>query len=173
MHSCNAFMRIKYTKEILSPIVQTSFSITEVIRKLGLQVSGGSHKLITQRIKDFGIDNSHFLGQGWNKGNNSNFKRSYASILILNDYNAPLERSKILRRALLESGAKEECNICGQDSEWNNRPLRLQVDHKNGKRYDNRKVNLRFLCPNCHTQTDNWGALNKTSKVLPFIESKD
>jgi predicted RNA-binding Zn-ribbon protein involved in translation (DUF1610 family) len=31
--------------------------------------------------------------------------------------------------------------------------LRLQVDHKNGDEYDNTLENLRYLCPNCHTQT--------------------
>jgi len=31
--------------------------------------------------------------------------------------------------------------------------LRLQIDHKNGIWKDNREKNLRFLCPNCHSQT--------------------
>jgi hypothetical protein len=38
---------------------------------------------------------------------------------------------------------------------WNGLPLALQVDHhQNGDTNDNRRENLRFLCPNCHSQTD-------------------
>jgi protein-arginine kinase activator protein McsA len=44
--------------------------------------------------------------------------------------------------------------------EWNGQPLRLQIDHINGNPVDNRQENLRFLCPNCHSQTINFGTKN-------------
>ena len=59
-------------------------------------------------------------------------------------------------------GYKCEGIGCGL-SDWLGKPITLQVDHKNGKSKDNRLVNLQLICPNCHTQTPNFGSKNKNS----------
>lgn len=56
-------------------------------------------------------------------------------------------KTKILDNKLLIY----ECSICGNKGEWQGKPLTLQLDHINGNHKDNRIINLRFLCPNCHT----------------------
>lgn len=53
------------------------------------------------------------------------------------------------------------CGICGI---YNNKPLTLQLDHINGNNTDNRIENLRFLCPNCHSQTETYKGRNKTNQ---------
>jgi 5-methylcytosine-specific restriction endonuclease McrA len=57
-----------------------------------------------------------------------------------------------LRRWLLEIGRKEICAICNSLPFWLGKPLPMEVDHENGNRTDDRPENLRFLCPNCHSQ---------------------
>lgn len=66
-----------------------------------------------------------------------------------------------LKRRMFEAGLKEdECEACGI-SEWEGRPLELHLHHVNGDGEDNRLENLRVLCPNCHSQTPNYGGRNR------------
>lgn len=53
-----------------------------------------------------------------------------------------------------------KCNECGI-SNYNNKPLTLQLEHKNGLSNDNSRKNLCLLCPNCHSQTSTYGIKNK------------
>lgn len=66
------------------------------------------------------------------------------------------QRGHIKARLLREGLKANRCEICGLD-EWRGRPLSLELHHVNGDGNDNRLENLRLLCGNCHSQTDNWG----------------
>ena len=52
-----------------------------------------------------------------------------------------------------------KCAICGIDS-WREEEIVLELDHVNGISRDNHFENLRFLCPNCHSQTFNFRGRN-------------
>jgi hypothetical protein len=66
-----------------------------------------------------------------------------------------------VKQRLIAAGIKEDrCEQCGITS-WRGRRLSLALHHVNGDGHDNRLENLQLLCPNCHSQTENYGARNR------------
>jgi hypothetical protein len=57
-----------YTDEQLRQCVAESFSMAEVLRKLGLRPAGGNYDLLKRRIKQLNLDTAHFTGSNWLKG---------------------------------------------------------------------------------------------------------
>lgn len=74
--------------------------------------------------------------------------------------NSSYPRGSIKRRVIKDKKIDYKCGCCGINDEWNNKPLVLHLDHINGVNNDHRLENLRFLCPNCHTQQDTYAGKN-------------
>lgn len=79
--------------------------------------------------------------------------------------NSPATRKTLIDYLVRYNILEYKCAICGNKGEWNGSALTLQIDHINGIRNDHRKENLRWLCPNCHSQTDTFTGRNKTKKI--------
>jgi hypothetical protein len=69
--------------------------------------------------------------------------------------------SSIIKRWLRERSGNK-CEKCGW-SEVNRKTgiVPIQTNHKDGNSNNSRPENLEIICPNCHSLTDNYGALNK------------
>ncbi|TSC75376.1 MAG: HNH endonuclease [Parcubacteria group bacterium Gr01-1014_30] len=143
-----------WTKEHLIEAVKDSFSYRQVLARLGLRESGGNYEQIKKYIKEYGLDNRHFKGRGWNAGMHGIGKPRIPleKILVENSY----FQSFKLKKRLFKTGLKpEHCEQCGWAQRTVNGYLPLELDHINGDRHDNRLENLRILCPNCHSLTPN------------------
>lgn len=147
----------KWTDEQLIEAVKTSRSYSQVIQKLGLKISGGTHANIKLNVKKLGLNTEHITGQGWCTGKHHErlvgfVKTPTEKILIKDSDYASTHRLK--KRLYKEGLLKEKCSSCGLGNEWNGKFISLQLDHKDGDRCNNQIDNLRILCPNCHSQTD-------------------
>lgn len=116
----------------------------------GLKKAHKEGRMRTDQFDKDGVRN-------WSKG-----KTAYSDSRIRCKYNKHNMFSKNTnptgkhKEILIKEGFVEyKCSVCGI-SEWNEKPLMLQLDHINGDRYDNSIENLRLICPNCHSQTDTY-----------------
>jgi len=71
---------------------------------------------------------------------------------------------KTLKKFLIWKNG-EQCFGCGLKAEWEGKPLSLVLDHISGNKHDNKPVNLRLLCPNCHAQTDTFCGRNHNGSI--------
>ena len=149
----------KLSDEQFVELLKKSSTISEVLFKLGYTVKGNSwgYSQVKRRMDDLNLDYSIFKGKSavikTNKLNNIRKED------ILKE-NCKHQRTVLRRYVIKNNLIPYKCAICGC-TEWQGKTLSLELDHINGINNDNRLENLRFLCPNCHSQTSTYGSRNQ------------
>lgn len=139
-----------YNKDYIENLAKKSLNMTELMNKLGYTHNSGSSRITVYKyLTENSIDISHF--------DNSKTIKKYNSLLDIFKENSTYTnifrlKEKIIKYDLLEY----KCAICGNNGIWNNKKLTLELDHINGDNMNHSLNNLRFLCPNCHSQTSSY-----------------
>ena len=161
----------KLSDEQFVELLKNSSTISEVLFKLGYSVKGNSWGFakIRQRMSDLNLDGSIFKGKSPITKYGTLNKVNASDILKPNCKHA---RSVLRRYVIKNNLIPYRCAICGC-VEWQGRTLSLELDHINGINNDNRIENLRFLCPNCHSQTTTYGSRNQQRNDSDYEISDD
>lgn len=156
------------TSEVFSEIVKTSTTYSEIIKKCGYKGDGCNINTIKRRILLEKINDDHIRkGYGHNKGRRFlhrqiSLENALKNHFVISNKNINFNALKsLIQRYKLK---EYKCEICKMEAMWQNKLLSLQLHHINGNKKDNRLENLSWLCPNCHSQTENFSG--KTSRKI-------
>jgi hypothetical protein len=149
----------RYNKEEIERLLPDCCSYAEVLRRLGKKPTGGVITNLSLMCRRWGIDVGHMTGQGHNKGKQSSKRLSPVDRLVMGNPTDHRVMAYKLRAALIELGVEHKCSMCGIDK-WNGAEIIIEIDHIDGQYWNNEPNNLRFLCPNCHSQTPTYKSKN-------------
>lgn len=150
----------------LQYIITKCSSISNVLEFMNiLPTRLNARSALVDRINEDSLDCSCFSG---------NLKKRQ-EISIISDEDLFVENSKytgtVARERIKKNNLIEyKCAICGNEGFHFGKKLTLQLDHINGFNRDHRLENLRFLCPNCHTQQPTSYGSNKPKKEIKKCE---
>lgn len=144
---------MSYSIDDLKNAVISSSSISEVLRRLNLNISGTSYKYMKIKIDSNNIDCSHFKKYKPKPPIKTKVTKNY----LVYDVNIKNRISgEVLTKALIKYGRVYHCVKCNNDGIWQNEKLKLEIHHIDGNWKNNEASNLMFLCPNCHSLTSNF-----------------
>lgn len=153
--------RYDWNKEKLEEAIANSFNYCDVLRYLGIPLQGNNSCTLKRKIKEYNLDITHFTLKG---------KQSKAKYIKAEEYlkeNSKIATCKLKEKLLFEHIKENRCECCGL-IKWNGKPITLQLHHVDGNKNNNKLENLQLLCPNCHSQTDNYcGNANKEKHLCP------
>lgn len=160
-------MKYDWSKETLESAINKADSYSETLRVLEIPLSGRNLDTLKSKIKQYSLDVSHFTFKSGYSTGTENKKYVPASTYLHKDsYITPYK----LKEKLFSEGIKErKCETPGctcTSGTWLGKPIVYQLHHKDGDNTNNELSNLQILCPNCHSQTDNYcGKSNKKAKT--------
>ena len=157
-------MKYHIEKDKFEMMVKQSESMGHLLDTLGIIKAGGNYSTMKHRILEWNIDISHWTKtrrkrQGWQKGKSGWRAHPIGEYLVKN---TPYKGSshKLKLRLIKENIFERKCYNCG-NTKWLGNPTPIELEHKNGDKFDCRIENLTLLCPNCHALTSTYRGKNK------------
>lgn len=119
------------------------------------------NKKVSLKLKGVPTGRGSFTKEQQIKGGISSAKKKRDRLLEV-----PFESLKNIsrrKRILIEQG--NVCNTC-KIKDWFGLPVTFEYHHKDGNKENNSRENVEMICPNCHSQTDNFRFKGKTHKDI-------
>jgi len=157
--------KCKYSENDLERAIKHAKCIKDVMINLGMKVNNGGYRIIHSYAIKYNLELPRFSGEEQVKQAKLATKIPDEEYFNINTYHSG---SHIRKRLIKDHKREEKCAVCGIGTKWNNKFLRFQVDHIDGNRFNNTLTNLRFLCPNCHSQTETFGNSRKTKQKYNY-----
>jgi hypothetical protein len=126
-------------------------SIREALNFLNLREAGGNYSSFKKWCNIHGLQVPEVTN--YKRTENARIANTIPDELVFVK-NSTYSNGKQIKKRMIKNGIEYICSECKMGDEWNGKPITLQLDHINSIHNDNRIENLRFLCPNCHSQTD-------------------
>lgn len=146
--------KLDFSFEEVKAAVDSASSIKDFLIALNMKVNNGNYRRAAQICSDHGLEIPKH-----------DYNSNGETLRSINRYTdseffcqGQLRNGPAIKKRLIEDhGHLDVCSECGQEPEWNGKPLTLQVDHIDGDRFNNLVDNLRILCGHCHSQTETYG----------------
>lgn len=149
-----------WSDEDLIKALEGAISLSEVLRRLNLVETGSNRGTLRRHMTRLGLIAPVYTSPPPKP-------RSKRNLLTVFTENSRIQSSKLsvyLKRSQLLPYICSEIG-CANPGIHNGKPLVLQVDHISGDGKDNRLENLRWLCPNCHTQTPTFAGKSSKRRI--------
>lgn len=115
---------------------------------------------VVKEKNSLGLKRAYLSGKMSNHGFTEEDRRKSSQSLERRLSSMPFEEQSWERqRNTVIAEQQNRCLHCS-NTHWLGQPIKLQVDHIDGNNRNNRRDNLRALCPNCHSYTDTFCGKN-------------
>lgn len=163
-----------FSREEIGNAINSSNTRQELLEKLGFKHSGNFvtlNKIINEYNLTEDYNNLKERSKDALRIKVKNLGKNKLSEDLIFIVNSKVSGNSLRRYILKNNLLPYICSKCGNNGTWEGEELGLQVHHINGIHNDNRLENLTFLCPNCHSQTDNF--MNKDRDEKKKIRDKE
>lgn len=140
-------------EKIVCDVINECSNLNQVCIRLNKRPTNTNYVFLKNIISKYNLDISHFTEE---------FVPSKSKKYTFDDIfcvNSTFNSNKIKNKLIKENIKEWKCEKC-QRTEWEGDKIPLELHHINGNRTDNRLENLKLLCCNCHSQTDNFCGKN-------------
>lgn len=176
IESLNIRQIINQFPDLVIKVKRASKSYVDMMVQLGISATNTSaKKSIKHFLEDQGEELLNYRIYQYSNSYSKNTKLSKEEVLQRFVADSPHIGTQLRKWVIAHDLLPYHCSVtdCMLSLEdkliWNGKQITLDLDHINGDNTDNRLENLRWLCPNCHSQTETYKGKNKRIKGKPNV----